>query len=420
MDNSEDKMPGGVAKKIDVSFDETEKQFNEDEKTLEDIIDEELASEPVEESEPVRNFDEGLSEETSEPEPVEIPRAPEKDAPKLDEPVELEEEPVKISEKEAEEIREPVVEERPVKVYGKRKSGKGLIIFLVILIILLVAGFAVYYCLSTGVIKSDLFGEKADNCIKPADPVDKKETPNMVSGDEKVVEIVNGIRAEIERNHDKSANLITTYNHTFPLHKINEDGTLFALNKSYGLYYQFNGDEWIEFAPQLNSEATKALTDLGFAEYADGPFETKYYINNDSGIICGPLSPSSNFWSVACANENWISEENEKLATNLADAYKTKKGEPMKYIAVEKEKISDSGKNKGYEAIMAQGNGAAEIFYKKKTDTKWTYAFGAQDIPSCSLFDEEMREALSGWTGHSSIGKAMTCVNEETGAEEEV
>lgn len=397
-------MPGGVAKKIDVSFDETEKKFNEDGKTLEDIIDEELASEPKPvEEESVEK--EPMVEEAAEA-PVEIPRASVGNDP----------EPRLVEEKEEiEEVREPVIEERPIRA-SKKKSGKGLIVFLVILIVLLVAGFAVYYCLSTGVIKNDLFAKNEAKCeTEKADPA---ETAKVVEFEEeqRVIEVVDKIRAEIVANHGENANLITTYNYGFPMHKINEDGTLFRLNKSYGLTYDFNGDEWMELAPKLNEEAVRALTESGFSEYAVGEFDVRYYAN-DSGIICGPVSSGGSPWWISCANENWISED-EELAVELAEAFKEKQGQPIISISVSKDDISESGKNKDYEAVMAGGSGAAQIFYKKKNSSEWIYAYGAQNVPSCSIFDDEMREALSGWTGASSVEKALTCFNEETGAEE--
>ncbi len=411
MDNSEDLMPGGVAKKIGVSFDETEKQFNEDEKTLEDIIDEELANESSEE--PIKEKPKEVADE-----PVEIPEAPREEAPKPEPVFSLgEDEPEEISEKETHEIREPVVEDRPIKVYGKKKSRKGLIAFLIILIILISLGFLAYYLLSTGTIKSDLFAGNDAKCETPVETVEKKEKSDVNSSDEKVIEVIGGIRAEIEKNHGVNANLITTYNSTFPMHKINEDGTLFALNKSYGLHYNFNGDEWMELAPKLNEEAVKALTESGFSEYAVGEFDVRYYAN-DSGIICGPVSGGGSPWWISCANENWISED-EELAVELAEAYKGKQGQPIISISVSKDDISESGKNKDYEAVMAGGSGAAQIFYRKKGG-EWTYAYGTQNIPSCSLFDDEMKGALSGWTGASSEGKPLTCVNEETNEEVEV
>lgn len=409
-------MPDGDAKKINVSFDETEKEFNETEKTLEDIIDEELAN-----SEREPEFKEEPKEE-----PVEIPVGI-KDEEEAEAP-EIEEEPKAfeptVSRVAVETNDAAGIDERPVRA-SRKKSGKGIIVFLIILIILIAGAFLAYYLLSTQTIKNDFFAGNDTKCETPkADPVDKEAVADL-KDEEEVIKVVDGIRAEIEKNHDKSAALITTFNQTMPMHKINEDGTLFALNKSYGLYYAANGEGWETFVSQLNSETVSALTSLGFTEYTTGLSGLKYYYDEKTNIICGPIDEGiSGFWAVSCANESWVSD-NEDLAVELAETYKKKQGSSLISIYVNKDNIKDSGKNKDYQAVMAQGGtqsgGAAQIFYKKKTDSEWTYAYAAQATPSCSLFDEEMREALSGWTGHSdNLDQVVTCLNEETGVEEEV
>ena len=385
MDNSEDKMPGGVAKKIDVSFDEAEKKFNEDGKTLEDIIDEELASEPKPvEEESVEK--EPMVEEAAE-EPVEIPRASVGNDP----------EPRLVEEREEiEEVREPVIEERPIRA-SKKKSGKGLIVFLVILVILLVAGFAVYYCLSTGVIKNDLFAKNEVKCeTEKADPVETAK----VSDDEEVKAVIEGLKNSISATH-QIGTIRMTYDSDFPQHKINEDGTLTSLNKSYALVISNYGEDWLTINGQFNATAVEYLKNAGFEDYVMGGFGAQYYKNSESDIICGGFTDMSgtNEWAVSCAKENWASEEDDKLAKDLASAYKTATGNSADYIYASVEDIKSSTFSDEYENISVSLGGGHGVFYRKITADgtgEWIFALGRQDVGPCSEISDEAKEALAG------------------------
>ena len=386
-------MPGGVAKKINVSFDETEKQFNKEEKTLEDIIDEELANEPEAVDEEPTEEEPIMTEATEES--VEIPRASVGD---VSEP-ELAEE-----KKEVEEVREPVVEERPIRA-SKKKSGKGLIVFLIILIILLVAGFAVYYCLSTGVIKNDLFAKNEVECVtKKADPV---ETTKVVEFEEEqgVIEVVNGIRDSIlSTSIVYDSEFINTYNYNPVFHKINDDGVFTPIEKTFGLYIDSAADLSEEQQAIVNNSVIEKLKTSGFEDYyvtitMAGNF--LYYLNTDSGIICGGTLQFGNPWYFSCANENWASADDDELSSELMSALKPKTANSEDWtgagysIWAKKSDIETSSDGK-YQRIMVGIPNAMAVFYREnKDDAEWQFVTAGQAAPACSEFDEEAKEAFA-------------------------
>ncbi len=372
-------MPDGDAKKINVSFDETEKEFNETEKTLEDIIDEELAN-----SEREPEFKEEPKEEPVEI-PVEIKDEEEAEAP------EIEEEPKAfeptVSRVAVETNDAAGIDERPVRA-SRKKSGKGIIVFLIILIILIAGAFLAYYLLSTQTIKNDFFAGNDTKCETPAGPTEKKETPEVESDDAVVIKTVSGIKDKLmEKNPEMFNNsMVITYNDVIPVYKANDKGLLMPLVKSYGLFMPV-GDS-------SGALVIETLAEMGFSEYAVGLLDQKYYINND-GIICGSVNEGDLTLRIGCASENWVSEKDEKLGKKLVEAFEKKEGSYPQLVSGKSDNIKQSIDSK-YDSIIAGIDGAPAFFYRKSGDTNWIYITSTQDRPDCAKFDEDARAAFKG------------------------
>ena len=388
-------MSDDDAKKIDVSFDEAEKEFNETERTLEDIIDEELAN-----SEREPEFKEEPKEE-----PVEIP-VEVKDEKEAEVP-EIEEEPKAfeptVSRVAVETNDAAGIDERPVRA-SRKKSGKGVIVFLIILIILIAGGFLAYYLLSTQTIKNDFFAGNETKCETPkVDPVDKVVDN---SKDEKdIIDILEKVKERSER-----AGLIMTYSSlTSPAYKLfGDDGeTVSTIEKNFGLYSP-RVENYEEESKHLNESAVNVLLELGFEKKFEwGMVTYSVYSSKDGQILCSVPNNNDPEWNMSCAYRNWQNEDDESLEKELVSAYKKKEENELLFLDASVEEIKESvdGVSK-YQTIMANTYSSGMLFYRKDSNSDWVYVTPVQEAPSCSVFDDEAKEAFK--------GKAV-CINEETG-----
>lgn len=182
------KNGGSVPRKIDVNFSKAEEEFNSSEKTLEDIIDEELAfnesAEPVIE-EKVDNFKKPPIEfEVNEPVFVadesenlhdlalNLTEEPDENVSEGNAPEEVLETSAKILTMEEE---TPVSDKKVSKKPAKKKSGKGLIGFLLGVIFATVVLFALFCMMSMQIIPNDFFPGKVIEPEEPKEPVAQEE-----------------------------------------------------------------------------------------------------------------------------------------------------------------------------------------------------------------------------------------------------
>lgn len=174
-----------VPRKIDVNFSQAEKEFNAPEKTLEDIIDEELAFDGSEQEPVIEDKVDGFKRTPVDFEPTE----PVFEANIAENTQDLRLE-LDLNEEEGEKSENPSdtgakiltmeedfsAKEKPLKAgkTAKKKGGKGLIGFLVGVIFATVILFGLFYCMYAQIIPNDFFPGKVTEPEKPEEPVSQK------------------------------------------------------------------------------------------------------------------------------------------------------------------------------------------------------------------------------------------------------
>ena len=187
--------------------------------------------------------------------------------------------------------------------------------------------------------------------------------------------------------------------------------------RSYGAYVKKYADSGS--ATQIYNSIINLLKKKGLKNVAVPTFgiygeeipeqDTTHYFKGDSGIYChvsntnkveGSGNDMGYSWlEYRCSNENWLTEDNKKLAIDLAAAYHNSddgKQYPINYIGgtlTRKIKKNPAGT---YEHITVGFEDSVALFYRK-TDGEWKYFLGTQQAISCDRYDtDELKEAFKG------------------------
>lgn len=305
MESVEKNKNGGSApRKIDVNFSKAEQEFNAPEKTLEDIIDEELAfnenAEPIIE-EKVDNFKKPPIEfEVDEPvftadetEPVQDLTLNLDEEPSENAPEEISEMTAKILTMEEE---SSVPDKKVSKKSAKKKGGKGLIGFLVGVIFTTVILFGLFYCMYTQIIPNDFFPGKT---VQPEEP-EKPADPTAQVGDSKLN------LAFLKMNNNGQNMIYSPLSIKYALSMLSEGARGNTKTEIDNVLGDLNLTKY-ENTPEVLSLANSVFVRDGFAVKEE--FKNSVTKKFNSEILNDPFVDATNV-------NNWISDKTFNLLQN--------------------------------------------------------------------------------------------------------
>ena len=289
-------------RKIDVNFSKAEEEFNAPEKTLEDIIDEELAfnenAEPVIE-EKVDNFKKPPIEFEVD-EPVFVADGTES---VQDLTLNLNEElgenaPEEVSETTAKILtmeEEPLVSGKKVsKKSTKKKSGRGLIGFLVGVIFATVILFGLFYCMYAQIIPNDFFPGKVTEPEKPEEPVSQKVDSELDL-------------AFLKMNNNGQNMIYSPLSIKYALSMLSEGASGNTKMEIDNVLGDLNLTKY-ENTPEILSLANSVFVRDGFSVKEE--FKTSVAGNYNAEILNDPFIDAANI-------NNWISNKTFNLLQNV-------------------------------------------------------------------------------------------------------
>ena len=292
-----------------------------------------------------------------------------------------------------------------------KKSSKIPIICSIILAIIAIAGIclAAYFFIDA----SNKSGENAELRAKISllevetgaelveveeDGVKATVVDTSKSADAEVRSLINTLSASIAEVLPNFS-FSRVYDSGFPLVKPENAKTIIPLNKSYGLYAGLN-DISIEEASAAIDAVKSKLSSLGFVVNPDiqGPFYVvgdNNYINKDKNIVCnfsGNGLPSI----ISCGDASWYSDDDLKLANDLADAYYEKEYSYPLLIAPSTAQIEDS-KVSPYQTLTLRLENAIGLYYRVSPDSEWQFFTGTQSVIPCDDYNtKDLKNAFSG------------------------
>ena len=137
--------------------------------------------------------------------------------------------------------------------------------------------------------------------------------------------------------------------------------------------------------------------------------DTTHYFKNGDGLYCDVSSisdvagsvndPGYSWFTYECTDENWLTEDNKKLAIDLAAAYdSTKEGKeyPLTYITGTLTRKVEKNEAGTYERITVGFDDSVGLFYRK-VGGEWKYFLGTQQAISCDRYNtDELKEVFKG------------------------
>jgi hypothetical protein len=288
-----------------------------------------------------------------------------------------------------------------------KKGGKGATV-LAILFALIAAGLGVWLAI---VLLNPAKGGESGG--KTANGGSGGNAVAALNEDEEVQKLLD----EIEESFQAGYSIDKTYSDSGLPIKVN-DKLWAASVRSYGAYIEKYADS-DGSAKQMRDEAVSVLKKNGFTNTTVPNFgyygdetpanDTTHYFKNGKGLYCnvtgvsdvaGNANHSGYSWfTYECTNENWLTEDNKKLAIDLAAAYdSTEEGKeyPLTYISDTLTRKIEKNEAGAYEHITVGLEDAVGLFYRK-VGGEWKFFTGTQQAISCSQYNTaELKEAYKG------------------------
>lgn len=269
-----------------------------------------------------------------------------------------------------------------------KKGGKGPLIGLVVFLLLACAGlggFLIYHFMTTD---HTVANKDCSACQNGSD-----DSTSSDSWD------ISNVKAEVDKivSMESGSNL-TMRDALFPLVAVNNGNSYTPAEMSYGamfdLYTTTSSPTVLEKEEKIKAD----LLSIGFSEFAafkDAPF----YIVGDGtyekgNIIC-TVGQSAHVF-VTCSEKNWVSNETDKFATQLSNAYYAKVNSYPLTIYVAGRTIKDSSVSP-YQTLQVGTDNAAGLFYRVSPDAEWQFFTSTQAELECSEYNtDDIRKAYAG------------------------
>lgn len=284
-------------------------------------------------------------------------------------------------------------------VQGGAKKNTGLII-LTILLGIGTVGFGTAFLIK--MLDGNSAEQIKEDCIVSKDDVENPDDGSAAAAvaeyeqDKEVKKIVKEITNEL-RGSGKPA-VASVYDMSYPVVKI-KDGPWTSASKAYGVY---SLDD-IAKIDDYSSIAGSYFAKNGFSK-DDGMSADGMSATYRKGEIVCTQSIGASPYTLGCAYDSWVSKEKAELVTALSIAYENagkKFGDNV--INADPANISSSPDGK-YETISASItskagiSGSAGLFYRLKDGGEWIYVTSTQNVPDCSDFTGDAKEAFFGTT----------------------
>ena len=288
-------------------------------------------------------------------------------------------------------------------VKGGAKKNTGLII-LTILLGIGTVGFGTAFLMK--MLDSNSAEQIKEDCIVSKDDVENPDDGSAAAAvveyeqDKEVKQIVKEVTNELRGSGKPAA--ASSFDMSYPIVKI-KDGPWTSASKAYGVY---SLDD-IAKIDDYSSVAGSYFAKNGFSKDDEMSVDGMSATYRKGEIVCSQSIGASPY-TLGCAYDSWVSKEKAELVTALSIAYAGNKSTDSVFNG-DPASISNSPDGK-YETITASITsksgigGFAGLFYRLKDGGEWIYVTGTQNVPDCSEFEGDAKEAFFGTTCREAGG----------------